>query len=111
MVKCPELPQDVWEIILDHLKLISHCEGIKWSPSIYIPITCNGVALPLLPYSQIKFVNKLFYSKLYFPPPPSPHNDPYLPLPSPPPPIAIRYHNVKINLEFAPPSEDENKHE
>lgn len=108
MVQCPELPQDVWEIILDHLKLISHCDGTKWSPDIYIPITSNGVALPSLPYSQIKFVNKLFYSKLYFPPPPPPI-DPYLPLPEFLPPIAIQYHNVEINLEFAPsPSKDEN---
>jgi len=87
MEQCPELPEEIWEIILDHLKLECHCVGIKWSAD-------GDLVLP--PYSQIKFVNKLFYSKLYFTPPSL--IDPYLPLPRCLPLIAIRYHDVKINI-------------
>ena len=99
MEQCPELPEDIWEMIFDNLKLICHCVGIRWSAG-------NDIVLPLPPYSQIKFVNKLFYSKLYFPP--SSLINPYIPLPECPPLIAIRYHDLKINIEIASPSEDEN---
>ena len=106
MEQCPELSEDIWEIILDHLKLECNCMGIKYTV---------GGDLVIPPYSQIKFVNKLFYSKLYFPPPSlidplyvPPPPPPFLPLPCLPP-IAIRYHDVKINIEFAPhSSKDEN---
>ena len=105
MEQCPELPEEIWENILDYLKLKCHCVGIKWSAD-------GDLVLP--PYSQIKFVNKVFYSKLYFPPPSLidplyvPPPPPFLPL-SCLPPIAIRYHDVKINIEFAlSSSKDEN---
>jgi len=103
MDQFPELPEEIWEIILDHLKL--ECCTVEWTA---------GGDLVLPPYSQIKFVNKLFYSKLYFTPPPSLIAS--LPLcfrllseyPDFPsfclPLIAIRYRDVKINIEFAPKS-------